>query len=476
MAIAHKLIGAQTVLDEPLPTAQVLKWEKTSGNLSLIHAMEILDMAGPYTTASPWEIEDYHGIRRIDAFGYSALPFGDRDPELVEFLREFLERDRTQSLPQQSASVWRAALAHNLITLLADFAPSHADSEVHFASTGAEAVENGVKFMRAARPGARYLISFEGAYHGLTWMAMSLTGNREYQQPFEPLVPEVIHLPFGDYDAFEATIRGLGARNVAGVVLEPIQGEAGVIIPPSGYLRALGDVCRFHGILILADEIQVGLGRTGHWFESLAQGLEPDILTLGKHLSGGLVPIGVTIARRKLCQRVLAGLGCGRLASTYSGGALALAIGVKSLEMLMERDLPARAARLGGLGLNRLRALQAARPDLLDAVRGAGLLYAMQFHPVVPAAWAHGQEELVGELSGAVGESLLHHAGVEGCLSLNDKRIVRLTPALTIPEDLFETMLQRIERLADRNHPAWHMLLHTHLHTLIGLADMARAG
>ena len=170
MAIAHKLIGAQTVLDEPLPTAQVLKWEKTSGNLSLIHAMEILDMAGPYTTASPWEIEDYHGIRRIDAFGYSALPFGDRDPELVEFLREFLERDRTQSLPQQSASVWRAALAHNLITLLADFAPSHADSEVHFASTGAEAVENGVKFMRAARPGARYLISFEGAYHGsLGW-------------------------------------------------------------------------------------------------------------------------------------------------------------------------------------------------------------------------------------------------------------------------------------------------------------------
>jgi acetylornithine/succinyldiaminopimelate/putrescine aminotransferase len=289
-------------------------------------------------------------------------------------------------------------------------------------------------------------------------------------------VPDVIHLPFGDYDALEATIRHLGPRNVAGVVLEPIQGETGVVIPPPGYLRALGELCRFHDILVLADEIQVGLGRTGHWFESLAQGLEPDILTVGKHLSGGLVPIGVTIARRHLCRRVLAGRGCGRIGSTYSGSTLALAVALKSLEILKERDLPARAERLGAQGLQRLRALQAAHPDLLDAVRGAGLLYAMQFHPVVSPAWTLGREDLVGELSGTVGLSLLHHAGIEACLSLNDKRVVRLTPPLTIPEDLFETMLQRVERLADRNHPAWRMLLHTHLHTLIGLAEVARAG
>jgi acetylornithine/succinyldiaminopimelate/putrescine aminotransferase len=475
MVVAQTLIRAEEVLDDQLSPACTLEWDHHFGNTDLIQAMRIVELAGPYHSVNPWEIEDAAGRHYLNVTGYSSLPFGERDPELIAFVRGVLERDRGICFPQQSASPWRAALAHNLIALLAEHAPSHADSEVHFANSGAEAVENALKFVRAARPHARYLLSFQGAYHGLTWMALSLTGSHDYQDPFRPLVPDIVHLPFGDYDAVEAKVRELGPGNVAGLILEPIQGEAGVIIPPEGYLRAVGELCHMHDILVVADEIQVGLGRTGHWFESLAQGLEPDILTLGKHLSGGLAPIGVTIARRGLCQRALCGMGCGRVASTYSGNTLAMAIGLKALELLVQHDMPTRAHRLGAEGLERLRAIQAAHPNLLDEVRGAGLLYALQFHPVLSPTWLKGQEALIGEFTGTVGLAVLHQAGVEGNLSLNDKRIVRLTPPLNIPEELFSALWDRVERVADLNHPAWRMMLHMHLHTLLGLAAMARS-
>lgn len=476
MAVAASLIRAEDVLHDQLTAERAVTWDLTHGNADLIRALKALDMAGPFTVVSPWEVEDEHGARRINATGYSALPFGELYPELVAFVHEYLEQGRSMGLPQQSASRWRAALAHNLIALLAEFAPSHVDSEVHFASSGSEAVENAIKFVRASRPHARHLINFQRAYHGHTWMALSLTPSHAYQDLFRPLAPDVVTLPFGEITAVERTVAGLGADNIAAVVLEPIQGEAGVIVPPEGYLRAVGALCRRHGILVVADEIQVGLGRTGHWFESIAQGLEPDILTLGKHLSGGLVPIGVTIARRGLCQQAVGGLGCDRLAGTYSGSALAMAVGLKALELLVEQDLPARAGRLGVKGLARLRTIQERYPQLVEAARGTGLLFALQLRPIVSPQWLQTQAQLIGEFTGILGVRVLHQAGVEANLSLSDKRVVRVTPPLTIPEPLFDEMWDRIERAADLNSPAWRMVLHTPLHTLLGLADVVRAG
>jgi acetylornithine/succinyldiaminopimelate/putrescine aminotransferase len=349
--------------------------ETEFGNADLILAMQALDMAGPFRAVSPWELEDERGVRRINATCYSALPFGVRHPELTEFMREYFEHNRSMGLPQQSVSLWRAALQHNLITLLARFAPSHADSEILLSNSGAEAVETAIKFVRGGRPNARYLINFTAAYHGLTWMALSLTPNHDYQDIFKRLLPDVVTVPFGKIEAVRESIAGLAPENVAAVIVEPIQGEAGVIIPPFGFLRSLGELCREDGILVVADEIQTGLGRTGHWFESIAQGLEPDIVTLAKPLGGGLVPIGATIARRGLRKRTLGGLSCGRNTSTFGGNSLAAAVALRSLEMLIKDDLPARAAKIGERGLARLRAIQARYPDLLEEVRGAGMLY-----------------------------------------------------------------------------------------------------
>jgi acetylornithine/succinyldiaminopimelate/putrescine aminotransferase len=473
MQTRQALIRTSDVLTGHLSPERAIDWDMRYGNLDLIRAMRSLDMAGPYMAVSPWALEDEQGTRRINATGYAALPFGERPPDLVAFLHEYLDRDQSMGLPQQTASTWRAALQHNLIALLAAQAPSHADSEVFLSNSGAEAVEAAIKFVRAGRPQARYLINFTGAYHGLTWMALSLTPSHDYQDLFRPLLPDIVTVPFGDSDAVREIVAGLGPENVAGVIVEPIQGDAGVIIPPPGFLQELGELCRAHGILVVADEIQTGLGRTGHLFESLAQGLEPDVITLGKSLSGGMVPIGVTIARKSLCRSALSGLGCGRTSSTYGGNSLAAAVALKSLEMIVEGDLPGRARTLGTRGLARLQAIHARYPHLLTTVRGAGMLFALQFEPVIPPEWATSQAEMIGEFSATLGLRVLHDAGVEACLAVTSRRNVRLTPALNMPEELFEEMWNRVERAAATNPAAWRMLIHAHLHTLVGLAGLA---
>lgn len=474
-SVSLKRISTEEILHDKLDADRAVKLDQAHGNTDLIRAMKLLDMAGPFTQVSPWELEDEHGERRINASGYSALPFGNGYPDLTAFVHEYLQHNHDLALPVQSASRWRAALAHNLISLLTEFAPSHADSEVHFSNSGSEAVENAIKFVRAARPDARYLINFQKAYHGHTLMALSLTPNHSDQDLFKPMVPDVVTLPFGEIDPLERAITGLGPENVAAVVLEPIQGEGGVNIPPDGYLRAVGELCKAHGILVVADEIQTGLGRTGHWFESLAQGLEPDILVLGKHLSGGMAPIGVTIARRELCRTAVGGMGCGRLAGTYSGNSLSMAIAVKSLDLLIEQDLPDRAQAMGKRGLARLAEIQARHPRLVEDVRGAGMLFALQLRPVFMPDWLESQAEVIGELTALLGLSVLHQAGVHANLALNARRVVRLSPALTMPEDLFDEMWNRVERAADLNNPAWRMMTHTHIRTLLGFAGLARA-
>ncbi len=470
----RRRISAEEILRGDLGTEQALELDREYGNTDEMRILKLLNMAGPFTPVNPWELEDGQGVRRINASGYSAIPFGNAYPELVEFMHQYLEHNRDVDLPQQSASRWRAVLAHNLIALLAEFAPSHADSEVHFSNSGSEAVENAIKFVRASRPHARYLINFQNGYHGHTLMALSLTPNHTYQDLFKPLAADVVTLPFGEFDVVERAIAGLGPENVAGVVLEPIQGEGGVIIPPEGYLQAIGQLCKHHEILVVADEIQTGLGRTGHWFESLAQGLDPDIIALGKHLSGGMVPIGVTIARRTLCRRAVGGLGCDRLAGTYSGNSLSMAIAVKSLDLLIEHDLPARAQTLGKHGLQRLREIQAHHPHLVEEVRGAGMLFAMQLRPVFAPTWLQSQADIIADLTSVLGLSVLHQAGVQANMAMNARRVMRLSPALTMPEELFEEMWNRVERAADLNDPAWHMVMHTHIQTLLGLANLAR--
>jgi putrescine aminotransferase len=469
-------VSSADILESRYDSARALRDEMAFGNGDLIRTLEALGMAGPFRMVTPWEMEDADGHRTVNAGGYAAIPFGDGYAPLKSFVLDYLERDRSLGLPQQSAAVWRAALEANLVALLSQFLPSHADSKVFFSNSGAEAIEAALKFVKAARPKAKEIINFKGAYHGKTFGALALTPNREYQDLFRPLMPNVTTLPYGDADTLEKTVRRLGANRIAAVILEPLQGEAGVISPPADFLARVNAVCKQHGILIVADEIQTGLGRTGHWFASVAGGLEPDIVTLAKPLGGGMVPIGATIARRSIVARTLGGFSSKRHSNTFGGNSLSMAVGLRSLEILVSENLPERSRRLGAVGLQRLQALQQKYPKLLEAVRGAGMLMALQFKTVVPPRIIPGLEELVSELSGGLGCRALYVGGVTANFSLSAKRVIRLSPALTMPEDVFETMLQRLEATAERHPTANHMLRSMPMDRLYRLGRLAFNG
>lgn len=440
-----------------VPRERILMQEQQFGNRDLMALVDVLGIGGPFIIRSPWELEDELGRHLIHAGGYAAVPFGEGYAPLFESVQRYLSEHRAMGLPQASFSSWRAALAENLIAILRAHAPSHADSRVFFSNSGAEAIEAAVKFARASRPQGA-LINFTRAYHGKTAAALALTPNEEYQAPFRPLFGPVHTLPYGDLQAFEDALTRLGPDTIAAVVVEPIQGEAGVVRPPAGFLKGLGERCARHGILTIADEIQTGLGRTGHWFASIADGLDPDIITLAKTLGGGMTAVGATIARGPIYLRMLPGVASKRHSNTFGGNALAMMIALRSLEIIHDEGLVAKARRDGEIGLARLRELAAKYPDLFAEVRGAGMLFALQVRPVAPSKLLPVDAGLVDQVGAALALRAMHLHGVYGCYSINSQRVVRMTPPLNLPETLRDTMFDRIEEMA-RSHPqSWRLL------------------
>lgn len=433
----------------PVTTEATLALEIAHGNGDLMRLLEVLGLGGILTPTSPWELQDEAGRRLLHAGSYAALPFGEGYPGIVDFVRRYVDAPAVMGFPGQTVSAWRAALEANLVRLLAAQAPSHADSRVFLSNSGAEAVETAVKFARAARPKGTTFVNFDRAYHGKTFAALSLTPNEEFQAPFRPLMGNVRTLPFGDADALERAIREIGPERVTAIVIEPIQGEAGVIVPPDGYLRRVGELARAAGILVIADEIQTGLGRTGNWFASVAAGLDPDIVTLAKPLGGGIVPIGATIARSAIYGAMLRGIGSKRHSSTFGGGTLACAVAVRSLEIIVDEGLVEKARDDGAYGLERLRAIQRRHPKLIAEVRGAGMLFALQFRPIVPSRLLPIDPELLPSLVAFLGLRGLHEHGVHACYSNNAQGVVRLTPPLTMPRALLEELFDRVEAMAE---------------------------
>lgn len=446
--------------------------ESAHGNGDLITLLDILGIGGPFEVVSPWELRDRSGRHLVHAGGYAAVPFGEGYPPLVDFVRSFLDDNRQLGFPQQSASEWRAALESNLVALLASVAPSHADSRVFLTNSGAESIEAAIKMARAHRPGASLFINFVRAYHGKTLGALALTPSEEYQAPFRPLSPDVLTLPYGDEAALARALSEHGTK-VVGIVIEPVQGEGGVITPPDGYLSRVGELARHHGVLVIADEIQTGLGRTGHWFASVAAGLEPDIVTLAKPLGGGLVPIGAVIARQPIFKSLLPGLASKRHSNTFGGGSLAAAVGLKSLELLVEGRLDRRAARLGAEGLARLQRMATRYPNLIEEVRGAGMLFAITLKPMIGFKVPGVSAEDVQTFAAALGLRALHEAGVHGCYSTNANRVVRLTPALTMPDETFGLLFDRVDTVGESNPRSLSLLQRFPVPRLLRLARVA---
>jgi putrescine aminotransferase len=329
-------------------------------------------------------------------------------------------RDQLEHLPMSvrtMPSVPQAALAERL----AELTPGTLQYSF-FCNSGAEAIEGAIKLARLAsgRPG---IVAMQGAFHGKTMGALSATGREYYKAPFEPLVPGFAHVPFGDADALEAAL----GPDVGAVMLEPIQGEAGVIVPPAGYLRQVREICDRHGVLLIADEIQTGLGRTGRLFCVEHDEIVPDIMTLAKALGGGVMPIGAFIGRPHLWEKLRRDPYIH--SSTFGGNPLACRAALATLDVLVEERLPERAEPLGAQFRARLDEIRARHPGIVTEVRGRGLLLGMEF--------THRDYALMTSAEAG-------RRGVITFYTLNNPSVIRIAPPLVITPDLIDRAAEGI--------------------------------
>jgi acetylornithine aminotransferase len=298
-------------------------------------------------------VTDETGTSYVDLIGGIAVnALGHAHPAVVAAVSEQIATlGHVSNLYAHPAAV---ALAERLVAL------AGRPGRVFFANSGAEANEAAFKLSR--RTGRTRVVAAEGGFHGRTMGALALTGQPAKVEPFRPLPGEVVHVPYGDADALAAAVDAATAM----VLLEPIQGENGVVVPPPGYLRAAREITSRHGALLVLDEVQTGVGRTGHWFACQGEGVEPDAFTLAKGLGGGL-PLGALVAFGEAATL----LGPGTHATTFGGNPVCCAAGLAVLDTIAAEGLLDRVKRLG----ERLRhGVEGLGSPLVSHVRGAGLL------------------------------------------------------------------------------------------------------
>jgi acetylornithine aminotransferase len=317
------------------------------------------------------EVWDVDGRRYLDLLaGIAVNALGHAHPALVAAVSE--QAARLVHVSNFFTTEPQVALAERLLALVG---PPEG-SAVFLANSGAEAVEAAIKLAR--RTGRPEIVAAEGAFHGRTTGAVALTAKAAYREPFAPLLPGVTHVPFGDADALRAAV----TDRTSAVVLEPVQGEAGVVPGGTAYLRAARRVTADAGALLVVDEVQTGVGRTGRWFAFQEAGILPDAVTVAKGLGGG-VPIGALVT---VGPAVTALLQPGQHGSTFGGNPLAAAAALAVLRTVEDEGLLDNARTVGDHLAARVTAL---RHPLVTGVRGAGLLRAVTLaEPVAPAVVA----------------------------------------------------------------------------------------
>jgi acetylornithine/N-succinyldiaminopimelate aminotransferase len=300
-------------------------------------------------------VTDVDGKRYLDLLGGIAVNvLGHRHPGVIEAVTLQLNTlGHTSNLYMHEPGI---ALAEALAGLLG----ADTETRVFFCNSGAEA--NEVAFKLSRLTGRTKLVAAQLAFHGRTMGSLALTGQPSKQAPFAPLPGDVTHVPYGDVDALAAAVSG----DTAAVFLEPIMGEGGVVVPPAGYLAAARQITAQHGALLVLDEVQTGMGRTGAFFAHQHDGITPDVVTLAKGLGGGL-PIGACLAVGRAARLMTPGLH----GSTFGGNPVCAAAALAVLRTLTEQDLIGRA---GVLGKTLSHGIESLNHPLVDHLRGRGLL------------------------------------------------------------------------------------------------------
>lgn len=339
-------------------------------NRTLVKVLRMIGFDKVYARAEGAYLYDMDGADYLDFLsGYGVFGIGRNHPAVKKAISDVLEMD-LPNMVQMDCALLSGLLAEELVKR-----SGGGRDAVFFANSGTEATEGALKFARAAT-GRPRILSLERSYHGLSLGSLSVTNNASFQEGFGPLLPGTRAIPFDDIEALERELR---QGDVAAFIAEPIQGK-GVNIPADDFFPQAQALCRKHGALFICDEVQTGLGRTGKLFGFQHWGLDPDVITLAKTLSGGYAPVAAIITRREIEQKVFSRLDrCVVHSTSFGRNNLAMAAGLATLSVIDDEGLIENAARMGEQIIAGVRSLMP-KHELIKEVRGRGLMIAVEFH------------------------------------------------------------------------------------------------
>jgi len=402
--------------DFPSADTTVADFEKHV-NPALVALLKFVGLDSVETAAQGCLVTDASGRQFLDCLGgYGTMSIGYSHPHVIAAVKEQLDRQAFSSRVLFNSTQTRLAKK------LAEITPGDLQY-CFFCNSGTEAVEGALKIARMVT-GRTRLISAEGSFHGKTLGSLSVSGRDRYKTPFLPLIPDCLNVPYNDVAALESTVD----ESVAAVILEPIQGEGGIIVPDDDYLRAARRLCDAHGALLILDEIQTGLGRTGKMWGSDWPGVQPDLMLLAKALSGACVPIGAIVGT----PRTWTFLSDNPMihTSTFGGNPLACAAGMAAIEVVEDENLVERSAAQGEKLMGALRATQSRYPKHIKEVRGRGLMIGVEF---------------THEDIGALAIAGLVQRDVLAAYTWNNPKVMRFEPPLIISDEQIEWAARAFE-------------------------------
>jgi ornithine--oxo-acid transaminase len=416
-------------------------------NPEWVRLLGLLGMNVQYRRCLGSELHTQDGRVILDFLsGYCVHNTGHNHPSIVEALVHELQSSGPAML-QSHIAYTAGTLAERLTTLVGPHL-----TKTFFCSSGSEGIEAVIKFARVFT-GRNGIVYAHGAFHGLTCGALSLMGDSFWKEGFGPMLPETYEIPFGDIAALEAALR---QHKPAAVVLEPLQGEAGIIPAPTGYLAAVQSLCKKHGTLFVLDEVQTGIGRTGTFIAGQRDNVQPDMVVLAKALSGGLVPVAAVLMRDDIYKSVYGSLKKSIIhTSTFSENGLSMRAGLATLDVLESEDLANRAEHLGSDLRTQLTG-RLRRFEMFSEVRGLGLLNGIVLQPPTSLRLRVPFQAFRAIHPGMFGQMLVmrlfQHHNILSQMCGNNFMVLKVAPPLVITEDQIDQYLDAIEATLETVH------------------------
>jgi len=454
-----RLISLEDAL--ALDREKVREYYREYSNSGLARTLALLDFDKNFVKAQGVSLWDSNNNRYLDFLGgYGALNLGHNHPEVIASIEKV--RD-VPNILQASLNKLAAGLAYNLAKITPEGL-----KHTFFANSGAEAVEGALKLARISI-GRKKFVYCDNSFHGKTFGALSVTGRAKYQEPFKPLLEDVEKVQFGDIDSLENVLKN---EDCACFIVEPIQGEGGVLIPPDGYLKSVRDVCNKYGTLLIIDEIQTGFGRTGYMFACQREDVSPDIMCLAKSLGGGIMPIGAFIATEDVWEKGFGGMEkCLLHTSTFGGNSWAMASGIASINIIVRDNLPQQAKEKGEYLLSKLNKLKE-KYSIIKDIRGRGLIIGIEFNQpkegildkITGGAVTRFAMEYLGSL---VAGELLNRYHIITAYTLNNPNVIRLEPPLIVSYEDLDFVVNALDEMLGSN-PTFTRLALSSAKTMFG--------